>query len=105
MFARPCGQGEGTCLVRVKQRKHIQQVSLFIVDELHLLGSDKGHVLEVIVSRMRCISSHIVSNIRVVALSASVGSAKDLGEWVGATSHGLFNFPPAVRPVPFEIHI
>nr|CAB3465383.1 unnamed protein product [Digitaria exilis] len=44
---------------RWKQRKHIQQVSLFIVDELHLLGSDKGHVLEVIVSRMRRISSHI----------------------------------------------
>ncbi|CAD6222868.1 unnamed protein product [Miscanthus lutarioriparius] len=90
---------------RWKQRKHIQQVSLFIVDELHLLGSDKGHVLEVIVSRMRRISSHIGSNIRIVALSASLANAKDLGEWIGATSHGLFNFPPAVRPVPLEIHI
>ncbi|CAO2183145.1 unnamed protein product [Urochloa humidicola] len=90
---------------RWKQRKHIQQVSLFIVDELHLLGSDKGHVLEVIVSRMRHISSHIGSNIRIVALSASLANAKDLGEWIGATSHGLFNFPPAVRPVPLEIHI
>ena len=90
---------------RWKQRKHIQQVSLFIVDELHLLGSDKGHVLEVIVSRMRRISSHIGSNIRIVALSASLANAKDLGEWIGATSHGLFNFPPAVRPVPLEIYI
>ncbi|KAM0836389.1 hypothetical protein ACQ4PT_062371 [Festuca glaucescens] len=90
---------------RWKQRKHIQQVSLFIVDELHLIGSEKGHVLEVVVSRMRRISSHIGSNIRIVALSASLGNAKDLGEWIGATSHGLFNFPPAVRPVPLEIHI
>ncbi|CAL4954921.1 unnamed protein product [Urochloa decumbens] len=90
---------------RWKQRKNIQQVSLFIVDELHLIGSDKGHVLEVIVSRMRRISSHIGSNIRIVALSASLANAKDLGEWIGATSHGLFNFPPAVRPVPLEIHI
>ncbi|GJN18769.1 hypothetical protein PR202_gb05967 [Eleusine coracana subsp. coracana] len=90
---------------RWKQRKHIQQVSLFIVDELHLLGSEKGHVLEIIVSRMRRISSHIGSNIRIVALSASLANAKDLGEWIGATSHGLFNFPPAVRPVPLEIHI
>ncbi|CBI36671.3 unnamed protein product, partial [Vitis vinifera] len=32
-------------------------------------------------------------------------NAKDLGEWIGATSHGLFNFPPGVRPVPLEIHI
>jgi pre-mRNA-splicing helicase BRR2 len=54
---------------------------------------------------MRRISSHIGSNIRIVALSASLANAKDLGEWIGATSHGLFNFPPAVRPVPLEIHI
>ncbi|CAD6222866.1 unnamed protein product [Miscanthus lutarioriparius] len=56
-------------------------------------------------NRMRRISSHIGSNIRIVALSASLANAKDLGEWIGATSHGLFNFPPAVRPVPLEIHI
>ncbi|KAG1326813.1 DExH-box ATP-dependent RNA helicase DExH12 [Cocos nucifera] len=90
---------------RWKQRKHIQQVSLFIVDELHLIGGEIGPVLEVIVSRMRRIASHIGSNIRIVALSASLANAKDLGEWIGATSHGLFNFPPGVRPVPLEIHI
>lgn len=90
---------------RWKQRKHVQQVSLFIVDELHLIGGQIGPVLEIIVSRMRRIASHIGSNIRVVALSASLANAKDLGEWIGATSHGLFNFPPGVRPVPLEIHI
>lgn len=90
---------------RWKQRKHVQQVSLFIVDELHLIGGQMGPILEIIVSRMRRISSHIESNIRIVALSASLANAKDLGEWIGATSHGLFNFPPGVRPVPLEIHI
>ncbi|KAL5221729.1 hypothetical protein ABZP36_026442 [Zizania latifolia] len=74
---------------RWKQPKQVQQVSLFIVDELHLIGSEKGHVLEIIVSRMRRIASHIGSNIRIVALSASLANAKDL----------------AVRPVPLEIHI
>ncbi|MCD7466804.1 hypothetical protein HAX54_003835 [Datura stramonium] len=39
-------------------------------------------------------------------LSTSLeANAKDLGEWIGATAHGLFNFPPGVRPVPLEIHI
>ena len=38
-------------------------------------------------------------------LSTSLANAKDLGEWIGATAHGLFNFPPGVRPVPIEIHI
>lgn len=90
---------------RWKQRKHIQQVSLFIVDELHLIGGQGGPVLEVIVSRMRYIASQVENKIRIVALSTSLANAKDLGEWIGATSHGLFNFPPGVRPVPLEIHI
>ncbi|WZZ46843.1 hypothetical protein YC2023_043102 [Brassica napus] len=91
---------------RWKQRKYVQQVSLFIVDELHLIGEGQGGtVLEVIVSRMRYISSQGDNKIRIVALSTSLANAKDLGEWIGATSHGLFNFPPGVRPVPLEIHI
>ncbi len=40
-----------------------------------------------------------------MALSHSLANAKDLGEWLGASSHGLFNFSPGVRPVPLEIHI
>ncbi|VYS46739.1 unnamed protein product [Arabidopsis thaliana] len=90
---------------RWKQRKYVQQVSLFIVDELHLIGGQHGPVLEVIVSRMRYISSQVNNKIRIVALSTSLANAKDLGEWIGASSHGLFNFPPGVRPVPLEIHI
>ncbi|KAL0699137.1 hypothetical protein Bca4012_055259 [Brassica carinata] len=91
---------------RWKQRKFVQHVSLFIVDELHLIGEGQGGtVLEVIVSRMRYISGQGDNKIRIVALSTSLANAKDLGEWIGASSHGLFNFPPGVRPVPLEIHI
>ncbi|KAJ6672242.1 DEXH-BOX ATP-DEPENDENT RNA HELICASE DEXH12-LIKE [Salix viminalis] len=90
---------------RWKLRKYVQQVSLFIIDELHLIGGQGGPVLEVIVSRMRYIASKIENRIRIVALSSSLANANDLGEWIGATSHGLFNFPPGVRPVPLEIQI
>ena len=65
---------------RWKQRKYVQQVSLFIVDELHLIGEGQGGtVLEVIVSRMRYISSQGDNKIRIVALSTSLANAKDLG--------------------------
>ncbi|KAH0985029.1 hypothetical protein GBA52_012206 [Prunus armeniaca] len=87
-----------------KQNKNVQQVSLFIVDELHLIGGQGGPVLEAIVSRMRYISSQTENKIRI-ALSTSLANAKDLKEWIGATSHGLFNFPPEARPVPLKIHI
>ena len=41
---------------RWRRQKAISDISLFIVDELHLLGSDGGPALEVVVSRMRAIS-------------------------------------------------
>ncbi|KAK1376654.1 hypothetical protein POM88_032847 [Heracleum sosnowskyi] len=90
---------------RWKQHKHVRQVSLFIIDELHLIGGYGGPILEVIVSRMRYIASQVENKIRIVALSTSLANAKDLGEGIGASSQGLFNFPPGVRPVPLEIHI
>ena len=58
--------------------------------------------LQVIVSRMRTISSQLVESqaapVRIVGLCTSLANAKDLGEWIGASSHGLYNFPPG-RPI------
>ena len=79
---------------RWKQKRNVQAVALVIVDELHLIGGARGPVVEVVTSRMRYISSQTEKKIRIVGLSTSVANAKDLGEWIGATSHGLFNFPP-----------
>ena len=43
---------------------------------------------------MRQISNHNKEQpIRIVGLSTSLANAKDLGEWIGASAHGLFNFP------------
>jgi pre-mRNA-splicing helicase BRR2 len=88
---------------RWKQRKAVQGVALFVVDEMHLIGGPHGPALEVVTSRMRYISSQAAAPIRVVALSASLANARDIGDWVGATQHSLFNFPPGTRPVPLEI--
>lgn len=90
---------------RWKTRKNVQDVKLFVVDELHLIGGDVGPVLEVIVSRMRYIASQTENPIRILGLSTSVANAKDLGEWLGAKSHSAFNFHPNVRPVPLEIRV
>jgi pre-mRNA-splicing helicase BRR2 len=46
---------------RWKQHKLVQQVSLFIVDELHLIGREGGPILEVIVSRkLKIVSEYCV---------------------------------------------
>jgi len=90
---------------RWKQRKNVVNTSLFIVDELHLIGGDNGPVLEVIVSRMRYISSQTENKTRIVALSSSVANARDVAEWLGTTPNSCFNFHPNARPVPLELHM
>lgn len=44
-------------------RSYVKKVGLLVIDEIHLLGADRGPVLEVIVSRMRYIASQ--TNIQV----------------------------------------
>jgi pre-mRNA-splicing helicase BRR2 len=49
---------------RWKQRKNVQNINLFVVDELQLLGGEGGPVLEIVCSRMRYISSQLERAIR-----------------------------------------
>lgn len=79
-------------------------MKLLVIDEIHLLGDERGPVLEVIVSRTNFISSHTSSPVRVVGLSTALANAHDLSDWLGIKD-GLFNFHPAVRPVQLEVHI
>ena len=95
---------------RWKQRRNVQSTGLFIVDEIHLIGGELGPVMEVITSRIRFMASQLEKRIRIVALSTSLGNARDLGEWIGCGSAqggspSVFNFHPNIRPVPLEVHI
>ncbi|CAD5122095.1 DgyrCDS10545 [Dimorphilus gyrociliatus] len=86
-------------------RSYVKSVRLLVIDEIHLLGDDRGPVLEVIVSRTNFISSHTDYKVRVVGLSTALANARDLADWLGIKTIGLFNFRPSVRPVPLEAHI
>jgi antiviral helicase SLH1 len=85
-------------------RGYVRQVSLVIIDEIHLLGGDRGPILEIIVSRMNYIASQTEGSVRLVGMSTACANATDLGNWLGV-KQGLFNFRHSVRPVPLEIFI
>lgn len=85
-------------------RSYVRQVSLVIIDEIHLLGGDRGPILEIIVSRMNYIASQKKGSVRLVGMSTACANATDLGNWLGV-KEGLFNFRHSVRPVPLEIYI
>ena len=88
-----------------RRRKNVQSVQLFVADALHMLGGYGGYVYEVVVSRMHHIALQTDGDTRIVGLSVPLSNARDIGEWVGANKHTIYNFSPHARPVPLELHI
>ena len=85
----------------------MQLVRLFLVDEVHILRDERGATLEAVVSRMKS----VVSNIRFVALSATVPNSEDIATWLGkdsTTQHLPAHrevFGESFRPVQLKKHV
>lgn len=60
-------------------RRLLQMIELFLIDEVHILKDARGATLEVVVSRMKTIGT----NVRFVALSATVPNSDDIAKWLG----------------------
>jgi ATP-dependent DNA helicase HFM1/MER3 len=73
--------------------KLMKMIKLFLIDEVHILREERGAVLEVVVSRMKTIGS----DVRFVALSASIPNSEDIATWLGKNPVCPQN--PAVREV------
>ena len=106
-------------------KKIIREIALLVIDEIHLLGEERGAVLEAIVSRTRFISKFIEKEkenpssngnfeaTRIIGLSTALANPYDLADWIGINidghgtevKRGLYNFRPSVRPIPMEVHI
>ncbi|CAI6284200.1 unnamed protein product [Periconia digitata] len=88
-----------------QRRKNVQSVTLLIADNLHMIGGSYGYIYEIVVSRMQTMAAQLESKLRIVGLSVSLANARDVGEWIGASKHTIFNFSPGVRAVPLELKI
>jgi pre-mRNA-splicing helicase BRR2 len=88
-----------------QRRKDVQSVTLLLADDLHMVGQFGGYTYEAIVSRMHAMSLQLESALRIVGLSVSLSNARDMGEWIGASKHTIYNFSPSIRAVPLELHI
>ncbi|KAJ6502434.1 putative RNA helicase [Mycena sanguinolenta] len=90
---------------RWRQRKNVQNLGLLIADEIQLVGGEVGPTYEVVISRTRYVSEQTENKTRIVACGVSLANARDLGEWMGAPSHAIFNFSPSARPLDMDIHL
>ncbi|KAJ9635199.1 ATP-dependent DNA helicase MER3 [Coniosporium tulheliwenetii] len=87
--------------------KLMRMVKLFLVDEVHILKEDRGATLEAVVSRMKSVGS----DVRFVALSATVPNLEDVAAWLGRnpTNQGTpalhEKFGEEFRPVKLQKHV
>ena len=87
--------------------KLMRLIKLFLIDEVHILNDDRGAVLEVVVSRMKSIGT----DVRFVALSATVPNFHDVAAWLGKNSAEPYisapneNFGEEFRPVKLRKHV
>ena len=85
----------------------MQLVKVFLIDEVHILKEDRGAVLEAVVSRMKSIGT----DVRFVALSATVPNFHDVAAWLGRNSSDTHNpavnekFGEEFRPVKLRKHV
>lgn len=76
-------------------------IGLIILDEVHLIGTPRGFVLESIVARFKQFSPQT----RILGMSTASPNARDIAEWMGVEKTELYNFDANARPVRLETHI
>ncbi|KAJ1721515.1 ATP-dependent DNA helicase MER3 [Coemansia erecta] len=85
----------------------LQSIRLVLIDECHMIGSDRGAALEMAVTQIR----YICSNPRFVATSATIGNISDIARWLSQPcSNNSIEPSPAktlvfgeeYRPVPLS---
>lgn len=87
--------------------KLMRLVNLFLIDEVHLLKEDRGAILEAVVSRMKSFGT----DVRFVALSATVPNFYDVAIWLGKNSAEPYEpainekFGEEFRPVRLRKHV
>jgi ATP-dependent DNA helicase HFM1/MER3 len=87
--------------------KLLRMVKLFLIDEVHILRDLRGATLEAVVSRMKTIGS----DVRFIALSATVPNSEDIASWLGK-DHTRGHLPAhrevfgeEFRPVMLQKHV
>lgn len=82
-------------------------ISLFLIDEVHLLKEDRGAILEAVVARMKSIGT----DVRFVALSATIPNSHDIAAWLGKSPTETYEpalqeqFDEQFRPVKLQKHV
>lgn len=87
--------------------KLVRLIKLILIDEVHILGDQRGAILEAVVSRMKTTGT----SVRFVALSATIPNLEDIASWLGRNPTApqqpanCERFGEDFRPVQLEKHV
>jgi ATP-dependent DNA helicase HFM1/MER3 len=89
--------------------KFISDVSLVLIDEVHLLCEDRGPTLEAgVVCRLKALGSMPqmqntnVAHLRLMAVSATIPNIRDISTWLGVSDRGCKEYGEEMRPVQIQ---
>ncbi|CCF60359.1 hypothetical protein KAFR_0J02950 [Kazachstania africana CBS 2517] len=76
---------------------------LILIDEIHILGENRGATLEVVITRM----SRMCRNIRIIAVSATIPNSEDIGKWLNSpkASSLVLKFDDSYRQVQLKKYV
>eukprot|EP00899_Mesostigma_viride_P027853 jgi/Mesvir1/8252/Mv12524-RA.2 len=86
-------------------------IALILIDEVHILGEDRGAALEALVNRIKILSkapqlqSLPISRVRMAAISATVPNLVDIGKWLNTSGRCVRAFGEECRPVTLTTRV
>eukprot|EP00177_Eucheuma_denticulatum_P003147 GFKZ01005672.1.p1 GENE.GFKZ01005672.1~~GFKZ01005672.1.p1 ORF type:complete len:1051 (-),score=120.75 GFKZ01005672.1:1465-4617(-) len=88
-------------------------VSLLLLDEVHHIGESRGPTLESVVTRMLVSHDQLesgnlsstTSQLRVIAVSATIGNTGDVGKWLRVGRNHIKVFDASYRPVSLDFKV
>ena len=96
-----------------KGMSFVNQIGLMLVDEIHILGDDRGPCLEAALCRMKTIRRILsiknptlpAASLRIIGVSATIVNVKDIATFLDCHPENVFNFDDSFRPVPLTTHV
>jgi replicative superfamily II helicase len=87
--------------MKTEKNEWLLDVGLIVVDETHVLGTDRGHAIESGLMRFSSINPHA----RIMLLSATMPNCEDLANWLQKLNQKpSYTIQSTWRPVPLEMH-
>ena len=81
----------------------VERLRLVLLDEVQILGEDRGGTLEAAISRIKI--SMDKKNVRFIAISATCPNAFDIGNWLLCKKENVRVFGEEYRPVKLTTHV